>query len=58
MGIIKSAYEIAMENSKGIEGDKELVEANRLRDEGKKIVAKLLEEIPEATAEVEKLAKA
>jgi len=44
MGVIKSAYEIAMENSKGIEGNKELVESNRLRDEGKKLVSKLLED--------------
>jgi hypothetical protein len=44
MGIIKSAYEIAMENSKSIEADKGLLEATRLRDEGKKIVAKLLDD--------------
>ena len=44
MGVIKSAYEIAMENSKGIEGNKELVESNRLRDEGKKLVSKLLDD--------------
>jgi 5,10-methenyltetrahydrofolate synthetase len=43
MGVIKSAYEIAMENVKGIEGNKELVEANRLRDEGKRMVSKILE---------------
>jgi hypothetical protein len=43
MGIIKSALEIAMENSKGIEANKELVETNRLRDEGKKLVSKMLE---------------
>jgi hypothetical protein len=43
MGIIKSALEIAMENSKGIEGNKELLETNRLRDEGKKLVSKLLD---------------
>jgi hypothetical protein len=44
MGVIKSAYEIAMENSKSIEANKELVESNRLRDEGKKLVAKVLED--------------
>jgi phosphoenolpyruvate-protein kinase (PTS system EI component) len=42
MGVIKSAFEIAMENSKGIEANKELVESNRFRDEGKKLVSKLL----------------
>jgi len=44
MGVIKSALEIAMENSKGIEANKELVETNRLRDEGKKLVSKMLED--------------
>jgi hypothetical protein len=44
MGVIKSAYEIAMENSKDIEANKELVEANRLRDEGRKLVTKVLED--------------
>jgi hypothetical protein len=44
MGTIKSALEIAMENSKGIEANKELVESNRLRDEGKKLVSRLLED--------------
>ena len=44
MAIIKSAYEIAMANSKDIQGDKELVEANKLRDEGKKMVSRLLDE--------------
>jgi hypothetical protein len=44
MGHIKSAYEIAMENSKGIEANKELVEQNKLRDEGKKLVSKILED--------------
>jgi hypothetical protein len=43
MGVIKSALEIAMENSKGIEADKGLVETNRLRDEGKKLVSRVLE---------------
>ena len=44
MATIKSAYEIAMQNSKDIQGDKELVEANKLRDEGKKMVSRLLDE--------------
>jgi hypothetical protein len=44
MGHIKSAFEIAMENVKDIQGDKELVEANRLKDEGKKLVSKLLDD--------------
>lgn len=44
MGVIKSALEIAMENSKGIEGNKELVEQNRLRDEGRKLASKILED--------------
>ena len=44
MGIIKSALEIAMENSKGIEANKELVQQNRLRDEGKKLVTKVLDD--------------
>ena len=42
--MIKSAYEIAMENTKNIEADKELVAANRLRDEGKKLVSKFLDD--------------
>jgi hypothetical protein len=33
-----------MENSKGIEANKELVQQNRLRDEGKKLVSKVLED--------------
>jgi len=44
MGVIKSAYEVAVENSKNIEANKELVETNRLRDEGKKLVSKLLDD--------------
>ena len=32
-----------MDNAKGIEGNKELVEANRLRDEGKRMVSKILD---------------
>jgi hypothetical protein len=43
MGVIRSAFEIAMDNAKDIEGNKELVEANRLRDEGKRMVSKLLD---------------
>jgi hypothetical protein len=46
MGIIRSAFEVAMDNAKDIEGNKELVEANRLRDEGKKLVSKLLDVVP------------
>jgi hypothetical protein len=44
MATIKSAYEIAMENTKSIEGDKELVEVNRLKDEGKKLVSKVFDD--------------
>ncbi len=44
MGVIKSAWEIALENSKGIEANKELVEQNRLRDEGKRLVSKIMED--------------
>ena len=44
MGVIKSALEIAMENSKGIEANKELVEQNRLRDEGKRLVSRILDD--------------
>jgi hypothetical protein len=44
MGTIKSALEIAMENTKGIEGNKEVMEANRLKEEGKKLVSKLLDD--------------
>ncbi len=42
--MIKSAYEIAMENTKGIEGNKELVEANKLRDAGRRLVSKVLDD--------------
>jgi len=44
MGTIKSALEIAMENSKGIEANKELLESNRLRDEGKRLASKFLDD--------------
>jgi hypothetical protein len=44
MGTIKSAWEIALENTAGIEGNKELVETNRLRDEGKKLVSRLIDD--------------
>jgi len=44
MGAIKSAYQIAMENSKDIQADKELVETSRLRDEGKKLVSRLIDD--------------
>ena len=46
MGVIRSAFEIAMDNAKDIEGNKELVEANRFRDEGKKLVSKMLDVAP------------
>jgi hypothetical protein len=46
MGTIRSAFEIAMDNAKDIEGNKELVEANKYRDEGKKLVSKLLDAAP------------
>ena len=44
MGVIKSAWEIAMENAKDIEANKELVEQNRLRDEGKKLVSRIMDD--------------
>jgi hypothetical protein len=44
MGTIKSALEIAMEKTRGIEGNKEIVETNRLKEEGKKLVSKLLDD--------------
>lgn len=44
MGVIKSAWEIAQENSKDITADKALVEQNRLRDEGKKLVSKIMDD--------------
>jgi hypothetical protein len=44
MGTIKSAYEIAMENSKSIEANKELVEQTRLRDAGKKLVSRIMDD--------------
>jgi hypothetical protein len=45
MGTIKSALEIALENSKDIEADKSLVESTRLRDEGKKLASKILDDL-------------
>jgi hypothetical protein len=44
MGTIKSAWEIALENTAGIEGNKELVESNRLKDEGKKLVSRMFDD--------------
>jgi polyhydroxyalkanoate synthesis regulator phasin len=44
MGTIKSAFEIAMENTKSIEANKELVEVTKLKDEGKKLVSRLFDE--------------
>jgi hypothetical protein len=55
MGVIRSAFEIAMDNAKGIEGNKELVEANRLRDEGKRMVSKILDIEPFDVKEALKL---
>ena len=44
MGTIKSAWEIALENSKDISANKELVEQNRLRDEGKRLVSRIMDD--------------
>ncbi len=44
MGTIKSAFEIALENTKGIEANKEIIEENRLRDEGKRLVSRLFDD--------------
>ncbi len=44
MGEIKSAFEIAMENVKDVVGDKEALEANKLKIEGKKIISKFLDD--------------
>ena len=44
MGVIKSAWEIALENSKGIEANKELLEQTKLRDEGKKLCTRVLDD--------------
>ena len=44
MGIIKSAIEIALERTQGVEADKEALEANRFVTEGKKAVSRFLAE--------------
>jgi hypothetical protein len=44
MGIIKSALEIALERTQGVEADKEALEASRFVIEGKKAVSRFLAE--------------
>jgi len=44
MAPIKSAWEIALENTKDIEGNKETLAANAARDEGRRLAAKSLED--------------
>jgi hypothetical protein len=44
MAPIKSAWEIALENTKDIEGSKETLAANAARDEGRKLAAKILDD--------------
>ena len=44
MGIIKSAIEIALERTQGVEADKEALEASRFITEGKKAVSRFLAE--------------
>jgi len=44
MSIIKSAYEIAMENTKNVSGDKESLQASKFKTEGKKIVSQYLDD--------------
>ncbi len=44
MGEIKSAFEIAMENVKDVVGDKEALNANKFKTEGKKLVSKFLDD--------------
>jgi hypothetical protein len=44
MGVIKSAIEIALERTKGVEADKEALEASRFITEGKKAVSRFLSE--------------
>lgn len=43
MSVIKSAYEIAMENTKNVSGGKESLEASKYKTEGKKIVSQYLD---------------
>jgi hypothetical protein len=58
MAPIKSAWEVALENTKGIEGSKETLAANTARDEGRRLAAKALEDaafgLKEALKAVEK----
>jgi hypothetical protein len=44
MAPIKSAWEVALENTKDIEGSKETLAANAARDEGRKLAAKSLDD--------------
>jgi hypothetical protein len=44
MAPIKSAWEIALENTKGIEGNKETLASNAARDEGRRLAAKVLDD--------------
>jgi hypothetical protein len=44
MAPIKSAWEVAIENTKGIEGNKETLTANASRDEGRRLAAKALDD--------------
>jgi hypothetical protein len=44
MAPIKSAWEVALENTKDIEGSKETLAANAARDEGRRLAAKALED--------------
>lgn len=44
MAPIKSAWEIALENTKDIEGSKETLAANTARDEGRRLAAKALDD--------------
>ncbi|MCX7031710.1 MAG: hypothetical protein NTU62_16530 [Spirochaetes bacterium] len=44
MAPIKSAWEVALENTKDIEGSKETLAANTARDEGRKLAAKALDD--------------
>jgi hypothetical protein len=41
---IKSALEIALENTKNVEGDKQALETKKYSDEGRRLVAKLLDD--------------
>jgi hypothetical protein len=44
MGEIKSALEIALERTKSVEGNRESIEANKYRKEGKALVSKFLDD--------------